>query len=102
MQPGWSSVSIMYIALCTHIYLCVYILPFIGESGDVFPNLAAGSHTMDARFTPDGFCRSAISLSLPFTIVSVPSPTGQITYLYLSQYVYSVSSKVYVLKHRQV
>ena len=65
----------MYIALCTCISLCAYKLSFAGESGDVFPNLAVGSHTMDARFTPDGYCQPALSLSLPFTIVRQPPPT---------------------------
>ena len=64
----------MYTALCTCICLCAYKLSIIGESGDVFSSLTFGSHSMDAQFTPDGYCQSAISLSISFTISRPPTP----------------------------
>ena len=54
----------MYVAMC--LYAATV---FIGSSGDVFPNLSVGSHTMTIRFTPDGYCQSLMDqLSLDFNI----------------------------------
>ena len=59
-----------------YIYVCISILLFIGSSGDVFPNLSVGSHTINVRFTPDGHCEPIMDqLSLDFNI-SMPSTTS--------------------------
>ena len=53
--------------MISHMY--VIILLFIGSSGDVFPNLSAGSHSINVRFTPDGYCQPLMQeLTLNFTI----------------------------------
>ena len=52
----------IYVCYCTATY-------FSGSSGDVFPNLSPGSHTMNVRFTPDGYCQALTEeLSLSFTV----------------------------------
>ena len=43
---------------------------FIGSSGDVFQNLSVGFHTMNVRFTPDGYCQPLMGeLSFGFTVI---------------------------------
>ena len=75
MQFGRSIISIMYSASWYTYHLCK--INTIGSSGDVFPNLSAGAHSMNVRFTPAGSCDSfALQPAINFTIVEpTPAPT---------------------------
>ena len=44
-----------------------------GSSGDVFPNLSVGSHSIDVQFTPDGSCEIfTLQPSISFIISAPP------------------------------
>ena len=67
----------MYVARYIYIYVCISTLLLIGSSGDVFPNLSVGSHTINVRFTPDGHCqpiKDQISLNFNISMPSTATP----------------------------
>ena len=62
-------------------HMCVILLLytyFIGSSGDVFQNLSFGSHTMNVRFTPHGYCQALMGeISLNFTRIMTSKSSNQ-------------------------
>ena len=53
---------------------CLYHINIIGSSGDVFPNLSVGSHTMNVQFTPAESCE-AFALE-PTINIDIVEPTA--------------------------
>ena len=53
-----------------HFYLMAFSLK--GSSGQMFSGLSAGTHTIDAVFTPNGVSQT-IPLRLTFTIADAPT-----------------------------
>jgi len=43
---------LLYVAICMFIHAI-----YIGSSGDTFSKLSFGAHTMNVRFTPNGYCQ---------------------------------------------
>ena len=71
MQPGWRIFSILYAAICCMWpYVCLYMayMLFIGSSGDTFLELSFGAHTMNVRFTRDGYCQPLTEKPLNMSI----------------------------------
>ena len=56
-------------------HLCKFNI--IGSSGDVFPNLSAGAHSINFQFTPAGSCDAfPLQLVIKFSIAQpTPAPT---------------------------
>ena len=70
--------------LCSY---CLYHINILGSSGDVFPNLSVGSHTMNVKFAPAGLCESIVlELTIYINIIepTAPPTTPSKTYVTVS------------------